>query len=121
MTAPTHEPDADTGSHRAADLVRIVGEALAHRPDENRWKAFADEARAVTDAMVRLLLGAPLRSDGKLTIVSRAAEAGLRRNKLTHKHTGLKDLFNALVKNLQAVRAVPAPAPPPGTASRTRT
>ncbi|KOT80938.1 hypothetical protein ADK70_27000 [Streptomyces rimosus subsp. pseudoverticillatus] len=48
--------------------------------------------------MVRLLIGAPLRSDGKLTVVSLAAEAGLRRNKLTHKHTGLKDLFYALVK-----------------------
>ncbi len=49
--------------------------------------------------MGRLLLGSPLRSDGKLTIKSLAAEAGLRRNKLTHKHTGLKDLFYALVKN----------------------
>ncbi|MFE3409574.1 hypothetical protein ACFXMT_14955, partial [Streptomyces mirabilis] len=39
-----------------------------------------------------------LHSDGKLTIVSLAAEAGLRRNKLTHKHTGLKDLFYALVR-----------------------
>ncbi|OEJ22232.1 hypothetical protein AR457_40015 [Streptomyces agglomeratus] len=48
--------------------------------------------------MVRLQIGAPLHSDGKLTIVSLAAEAGLRRNKLTHKHTGLKDLFYALVK-----------------------
>ncbi|WP_206310843.1 hypothetical protein [Streptomyces sp. A1547] len=54
--------------------------------------------RAITDAMVRLLIGAPLHSDGKLTIVSLAAEAGLRRNKLTHKHTDLKDLFYALVK-----------------------
>ncbi|WP_212747198.1 hypothetical protein [Streptomyces montanus] len=54
--------------------------------------------KAITDAMVRLLIGAPLHSDGKLTIVSLAAEAGLRRNKLTHKHTGLKDLFYALVK-----------------------
>ncbi|MFE7837052.1 hypothetical protein ACFU53_13695 [Streptomyces sp. NPDC057474] len=46
--------------------------------------------------MIRLLAGAPLRSDGKLTIKSLAAEAGLRHNKLTHKHTGLKDLFYAL-------------------------
>ncbi len=43
--------------------------------------------------MVRLLIGVPLHSDGQLTIKSLAAEAGLRRNKLTHKHTGLKDLF----------------------------
>ncbi|MFD5836193.1 hypothetical protein ACFWHV_21875 [Streptomyces collinus] len=42
--------------------------------------------------------GALLHSDGKLTIVSLAVEAGLRRNKLTHKHPGLKDLFYALVK-----------------------
>ncbi|MBF6216273.1 hypothetical protein IU433_28325 [Nocardia puris] len=47
---------------------------------------------------MRLLAGVPLRSDGKLTIKSLAAEAGLLRNKLTHKHTGLKDLFNALVR-----------------------
>jgi hypothetical protein len=48
--------------------------------------------------MVRPLIGAPLHSDGKLTVVSLATEAGLRRNKLTHKHTGLKDLFYSLVK-----------------------
>ncbi|OEV10566.1 hypothetical protein AN218_16955 [Streptomyces nanshensis] len=49
------------------------------------------------------MIGAPLHSDGKLTIVSLAAEAGLRRNKLTHKHTGLKDLFYALVKARDSV------------------
>jgi septal ring factor EnvC (AmiA/AmiB activator) len=48
--------------------------------------------------MVRLLVGVPLRSDGKLTVKSLAEEAGLRRNKLTHKHTGLKDLFCALTQ-----------------------
>lgn len=32
-----------------------------------------------------------------MTIKSLAEEAGLKRNKLTHKHTGLKDLFYALV------------------------
>ncbi|MQL61923.1 hypothetical protein F6Q10_04620 [Streptomyces vinaceus] len=47
------------------------------------------------------MVGAPLRSDGQLTIKSLAEEAGLRRNKLTHKHTGLKDLFYALVKTQQ--------------------
>jgi hypothetical protein len=49
--------------------------------------------------MVRLLVGVPLRSDGQLTIKSLAEEAGLRRNKLTHKHTGLKDLFYALARS----------------------
>ena len=42
--------------------------------------------------------GRPLRSSGDLTIVALAEEAGLRRNKLTHKHTDLKDLFYAEVK-----------------------
>ncbi|MBO0807641.1 MAG: hypothetical protein J2P32_04970 [Actinobacteria bacterium] len=44
-------------------------------------------------------MGVPLRSNGQLTITSLAEEAGLRRNKLTHKHTELKDLFYALVRS----------------------
>jgi hypothetical protein len=59
----------------------------------------AAEIEAILQAMVRLLAGVPLRSDGKMTIKSLATEAGLRRNKLTHKHTGLKDLFYALVRS----------------------
>ncbi|MFG2882826.1 hypothetical protein ACGFYV_11040 [Streptomyces sp. NPDC048297] len=56
------------------------------------------EIRAITDAMIRLLAGVPLHSDGQLTVKSLAAEAQLKRHKLTHKHTGLKDLFYALVQ-----------------------
>ncbi|GGX46473.1 hypothetical protein [Streptomyces noursei] len=80
-----------------AALAQLVGEALT-RAQEHAGAEDAEEVRAITDAMVRLLIGAPLHSDGKLTVVSLATEAGLRRNKLTHKHTGLKDLFYALVK-----------------------
>jgi uncharacterized coiled-coil DUF342 family protein len=40
-----------------------------------------------------------------LDIVTLAAEAGLKRNKLTHKHKDLKDLFYAEVK---ACHGVPA-------------
>jgi len=58
----------------------------------------ADERREIEAAMDRLLNGTPLRSDGKLTIVTLAAEAGVKRHALTHKHTDLKDLFNARVK-----------------------
>lgn len=58
----------------------------------------AAEIEAITDAMIRLLVGTPLPSDGQLTIKSLAQEASLKRNKLTHKHTGLKDLFYALVR-----------------------
>jgi hypothetical protein len=58
--------------------------------------------RSSTD---RLLNGTPLRSDGKLTIVSLAAEVSVKRHVLTHRHTDLKDLFNARVK---AQHSVPA-------------
>jgi hypothetical protein len=81
-----------------AALAHLVGKALTHaHPDPGSEDAA--EVRAITDATVRLLIGTPLHSDGKLTIVSLAAEAGLRRNKLTHKHTGLENLFYALVKD----------------------
>ncbi|MFJ9111277.1 hypothetical protein [Streptomyces sp. NPDC102283] len=58
----------------------------------------AAEIRAITDAMVRLLIGTLPHSDGRVTIKSVAEEAGLKRNKLTHKHTGFKDLFYAPVR-----------------------
>ncbi|MFD7407012.1 hypothetical protein ACFV7R_31035 [Streptomyces sp. NPDC059866] len=48
--------------------------------------------------MIRLLVGTPLRSDDRLTIKSLAQGAGLKRNKLTHQHTGLNGLFYALVR-----------------------
>ena len=44
---------------------------------------------AIRDAMTRLLDGAPIRSDGKLTIKTLADEAGVTRWVLTHRHTGL--------------------------------
>jgi hypothetical protein len=50
------------------------------------------------DAMVRLLIGIPLRSDGQLTVKSLAEKAGPKRNQLTHKHTGLNDLVYALLR-----------------------
>ncbi|MGW6143015.1 hypothetical protein [Streptomyces sp. NPDC055140] len=75
------------------NISRTDSQIAALRAEVARIDADAAEIRAITDAMVRLLIGAPLHSDGKLTIVSLAAEADLRRNKLTHKHTGLKDLF----------------------------
>ena len=39
----------------------------------------------------RLLAGTPLRSNGSLTIVALADEAGVKRHLLTHRHTDLKD------------------------------
>ena len=51
------------------------------------------ERRLIRDAMARLLDGDPIRSDGKLTVKSLAAEAGLKRWYLTHRHTDLRDEF----------------------------
>ena len=51
------------------------------------------ERAAIRDAMTRLLDGAPIRSDGKLTIKSLADEAGVKRWILTHRHTDLQDEF----------------------------
>ena len=56
------------------------------------------ERREIIAAIDRLLAGTPLRSDGKLTIVDLAIEADVKRWVLTHKHTDLKDLFNARLK-----------------------
>lgn len=55
--------------------------------------------------MDRLLAGTPLRSGGQLTIVSLAAEAGVKRHALTHKHTDLKDRFYARVKAQDSIPA----------------
>ena len=48
--------------------------------------------------MERLLAGEPIRSDGKLTIKSLAAEAGVKRWLLTHRHTDLQDEFRDRVR-----------------------
>lgn len=55
------------------------------------------ERQAIRDAMPRLLDGAPVRSDGKLTIKSLADEAGVKRWVLTHKHKDLQDEFRSRV------------------------
>jgi hypothetical protein len=89
----TH-PDQPNHQDPAVTIVGLLTGALAG--DRDLPPADRDEAIAITQAM--LLLGSPLRSDGKLTIKTLAEEAGPRRNKLTHKHTGLKDLFYALVR-----------------------
>jgi hypothetical protein len=64
-----------------------------------------DERAEIEAAMNRLLDGIPLRSDGRLTIVSLAAESGVKRHILTHKHTDLKDRFYARVKAQDSVPA----------------
>jgi DNA repair exonuclease SbcCD ATPase subunit len=53
---------------------------------------------AIQTAADRLLAGTPLRSTGELTVVQLAAEAGMKRWLLTHKHRDLAEQFQARVK-----------------------
>ena len=87
-----------------ATLEAAIGWSVDLLPEADSTMP-ADERREIEAAMDRLLNGTPLRSDGKLTIMSLAAEAGVKRHVLTHKHTDLKDLFNARVR---AQNSVPA-------------
>ncbi|MGW2291216.1 hypothetical protein [Streptomyces phaeochromogenes] len=63
------------------------------------------ERTDIRTAMDRLLTGIPLRSDGALTVLSLAAEAGVKRHLLTHRHTDLKDEFYARVRSQHRVPA----------------
>ncbi|WP_458682706.1 hypothetical protein [Prescottella equi] len=51
------------------------------------------ERASIESAMERLLAGEPRQSTGALTILQLAAEAGVKRWVLTHKHTDLADEF----------------------------
>ena len=59
----------------------------------------ADRA-AIQAAADRLLAGTPLRSTGELTVVQLAAEAGVKRWLLTHKHRDLAERFQAYARTL---------------------
>jgi hypothetical protein len=54
-----------------------------------------DQIRA---AMDRIMDGVPERSNGALTVVALAIEAGVPRNALTQRHTDLKDEFYQRIK-----------------------
>ena len=49
--------------------------------------------------MDRILAGAPERSNGALTVVALAIEAGVPRNALTQRHTDLKDEFYQRIRD----------------------
>ena len=51
------------------------------------------ERERIRAAMDRILAGVPERSDGALTVVALAIEAGVPRNALTQRHTDLKNEF----------------------------
>ncbi|MFI5540653.1 hypothetical protein ACIA5H_30095 [Nocardia sp. NPDC051900] len=54
-----------------------------------------EERTAIRAAMERLLSGTPTNSTGALTVLQLAAEAGVKRWLLTHKHTDLREEFQA--------------------------
>ncbi|MET9223548.1 hypothetical protein ABZX65_32965 [Streptomyces sp. NPDC003300] len=57
-----------------------------------------DERIRIRQAMDRLLAGAPTASDGSLTIVALAAEAGVHRMSLMKRHADLKNTFYERVR-----------------------
>jgi hypothetical protein len=64
------------------------------------------ERAAINAAADRLLIGHPLHSNGQLTVVQLAIEAGVKRWVLTHKHRDLAQDFQARVR---AIGGDPAP------------
>lgn len=63
------------------------------------------EREAIRAAAERLLAGQPTHSSGALTVVQLAAEAGVKRWLLTHKHPDLREEFE---KAREAVNGIPA-------------
>ncbi len=63
------------------------------------------ERDAIQAAASRLLAGTPTRSTGALTVLQLAAEAGVKRWVLTHKHPDLRQVFE---EQRRATNGVPA-------------
>jgi hypothetical protein len=57
-----------------------------------------DERDRIREAMDRILSGSPLHSNGALTVVALATEAGVPRNALTQRHQDLKNEFYERVR-----------------------
>ncbi|MBT2551893.1 hypothetical protein [Arthrobacter sp. ISL-5] len=70
-----------------------------------------DERARIQTAMERILSGKPEHSNGALTIVALAAEAGVPRNALTQRHVDLKNLFYEKVRALGATPDMALPEP----------
>jgi septal ring factor EnvC (AmiA/AmiB activator) len=64
-----------------------------------------DERAQIRAAMERILAGTHERSNGALTIVALAIEAGVPRNALTQRHTDLKDEFYQRIRERGADNA----------------
>lgn len=65
----------------------------------------SDERDRIRAAMDRILGGTPGHSNGALTIVALATEAGVPRNALTQRHTDLEDEFYDKVRSCVGMSA----------------
>ncbi|WP_109530080.1 hypothetical protein [Nocardia aurea] len=61
--------------------------------------------RDIIAAINRLLAGTPRRSRGRLNISQLAVEANVKRWRLTHQHTDLKDRFQAEIAHAETQQA----------------
>lgn len=61
------------------------------------------ERDAIQAAMQRLLAGTPTRSSGALTVIQLAAEAGVKRWVLTHKHPDLRKEFETARETINGI------------------
>jgi hypothetical protein len=76
------------------------GPVPGRRVGQRRMNQQRQEERARTRAAVdRLLAGQPVASDGALTVVALAAEAGVHRMALLKRHADLKNEFYQRVRN----------------------
>jgi hypothetical protein len=73
-----------------------------------------DERDRIRAAMDRILQGTAQHSNGALTIVALAQEAGLPRNALTQRHPDLKNDFYAQVRAARADAGLRDPPAPTG-------
>ena len=64
--------------------------------------ADSGERERIRAAVDRILAGTPERSNGALTVVALAIEAGVPRNALTQRHTDLKNEFYLRIKGAGA-------------------
>ncbi|WP_328559279.1 hypothetical protein [Streptomyces coelicoflavus] len=60
--------------------------------------------KAILSAMDRMLSGSPKRSTGHLNVSQLAVEADVKRWQLTHRHTDLRDLFQARARQAENSR-----------------
>ncbi|MER6774006.1 hypothetical protein ACFVG1_36485 [Streptomyces bacillaris] len=60
--------------------------------------------KAIMSAMDRMFSGTPERSTGRLSVSQLAVEADVRRWQLTHRHTDLRDAFQARAREAEDYR-----------------